>query len=212
MAEIFKTSILSTQVVYLKAAVLDEAKTVDEFNSGIEKKLELDDETLAAVKAGAFADGFAQATGQLTAQTTSLKALLHSIPKAINDNRLALAHDIADIVLVIVQQFFINQQHNVDAISQQINHVLQQLNQKQTIELVLHPHDLALLQQGKLTLDVGTSTNLRIISDEQLRLGGCLINSEHGLFDASIERQIDQLKQFLMQIKQGQLNESKIHG
>lgn len=136
-----------------------------------------------------------------------LKNVLQTIPDALNESRLALKTDIADIVLVILQQFFIHQQSSKEAIAQQITGVLAHLNDKQKIILALNPQDLILLRQGTLNIDFSQYKDLNVIADETLTLGGCRIKTEHGLFDAGLERQIDCLKHALLQIKKRQAHE-----
>lgn len=152
---------------------------------------------------GAFPDGLAQERAHLQEQTKTLTTLLQSIPQAISDERLQLSSDIADIVLLIVSKFFINQQQNKNALAQQITQILTQLNEQQHLEIALHPQDLALMQQGEINIDLRACKNLRFKADAQLRLGGCIITSEHGVFDAGIERQIDNLKHVLLQMRDG---------
>lgn len=130
-----------------------------------------------------------------------LSQLLKAIPLAVSENRLALKSEIADIVLAITQQLFVHQQQNKEALSQQITAALNQINDKQNLTLVLNSQDLALLQQGELKIDLSQCKDIGLQADENLQLGGCLIRSEHGFFDASIERQIDRLKQVLLQIR-----------
>lgn len=142
-----------------------------------------------------------QATNQVNELVEQLKPLLQTIPAALNKSRRELKTEIADIVLAITQQFFIHQQQNKEAIAQQISATLNHLNDKQAITLALNPQDLTLLQKGELAIDFSQCKDLRITADESLSLGGCRIKTEHGIFDASIERQIDGLKQALLQIK-----------
>jgi flagellar assembly protein FliH len=113
--------------------------------------------------------------------------------------------EIADIILLIVQRFFIERQKNKEEIVRQITHTLAQLNQKQNIELHLHPSDIDLLHQSEFNINLKPYKNMRIIPDETLLLGGCIIRSEHGVFNASIERQIDNLKHALLKIKNNDL-------
>lgn len=213
MAEIFKAVIVSDEVVCLNRPEICIPDVVSE------SSIALSDFELAeireksreeAYKAGfqqGLADGLNQAELQSNEIKSKLQTLLDALPEAISANRQQLSAEIADIVLTIVSQFFINQQHNKDAINQQITQILTQLNNKQNIELSLHPKDVALLQQGQIKIDVTQCKSLRLIADGRLRLGGCLIKSEHGVFDAGIERQVDNLKQVLLHIKQGMSNE-----
>lgn len=145
-----------------------------------------------------LAKGMMQAHQQLQSQIDCLSTLLKNMPTAVEENRLALSSEISDIVLSIVQRFFMHQHLNKEAIAHQISHTLSHLNQKHQLELRLHPHDLALLQQGEIKMDLSLYPAIRITSDETLNLGGCIIRTEHGLFNASIERQIDDLKKALL--------------
>jgi flagellar assembly protein FliH len=137
-----------------------------------------------------------------------LEGLLFSIPDVISQSRLALQSEIADMVWLIIQPFFIEKTANRQAIELQINQILSQINSKQTVELCLHPNDIAALQNGDIRIDAAHLNGLKIKSDESLTLGGCLIKTEHGVFNASIEKQVDKLKEVLLHIKQGRPYES----
>lgn len=137
-----------------------------------------------------------------------LEALLTSLPETINQSRLGLQTEIADILWMIIQPFFIEKSANRQAIELQINQILSQINSSQAVELCLHPNDIAALQSGDIRLDATHLNGLKIKSDESLTLGGCLIKTEHGVFDASIEKQVDKLKDILLHIKQGKPYES----
>ena len=213
MAQIYKSVIISEDVVHLNlnsiASVIVSPETMTEAielttiteEELIQIKALARDEGYTSGHSQGLSDGIEQANALITEPMKTLNALLQNIPTAISENRRQLSTDIADIVLSITQQLFIHQQHNQDTIAQQISWAIEQLNDKQNIELSLHPHDVALLQQGKINIDLQHCKNLRVIPDESLRLGGCIIRSEHGVFDAGIERQIDNLKQVLLQMK-----------
>lgn len=210
MAKLFKSVTLSDEVVYLKPAIVDVTATPemtikpDAVSEQAQCAEQIKEEAYQEGFNQGMAQGIEQASNNMSQQIALLQELLASIPAAINENRQQLSDEVADIVLVIIKQYFINQQTNKEAIAAQINHTIAQLNSKQNIELLLHPQDLAMLKTGTLHLDLQQCNNLRIVPNEQLRLGGCQVRSEHGLFDAGIERQIDNLKQVLLQIKQGE--------
>lgn len=139
-----------------------------------------------------------------------LAALIQAIPTAIAHNRLALNKDIADIVALITKNYFISQAEQPAALEQQINHILEQINSQQRIELYLHSQDIKQLKSGAINLTAHHINGLKIKQDDSLLLGGCIVKTEHGLFDASIEKQIDKLKELLIGIRQGGLYASTI--
>lgn len=211
MAEIFKQISFSEEYCYLglckQAPQAEEiAITCESFSAEAKQWQEkAREEGYRLGFAQGMADALAKTEQQTAAQVNELvqqlNQLLQAIPAALHESRRELKTEIADIVLIIAQQFFIHQQQNKEAIAQQISATLNHLNDKQAITLALNPQDLALLQKGELTVDFSQCKDLRITADESLRLGGCRIKTEHGIFDASIERQIDCLKQTLLQIK-----------
>lgn len=140
---------------------------------------------------------------QMNGLKKQLDDVLLSIPQAIAQSRLELHAEIADILWLIIQRFFVEQQSNRKAIELQINQILLQINSKQTVELCLHPQEITALQHGDIQLNASHINGLQIKSDESLRLGGCVIKTEHGVFDASLEKQIDKLKEALLHMKQG---------
>lgn len=201
MAKLFKSVLRCEELIYLNAPteplVIAPETTRDEAPEAL----------LQAKFAQGLSEGIKQAELEMAEERRHLSDLLKAIPIAISENLLQQADEIAHVVMHIAHQLFINQQHSKEAIAQQVNDTLAQLNNKNNIELALHPQDLALLQQGLLKIDLNDCTNLRVLSDEGLRLGGCRIKSEHGVFDASIERQIDNLKEALLKLKQGDRRE-----
>lgn len=211
MANIFRNIQISEEIVYIGVPLSDpaspeESEPLPSENGGVPPANETDrlaeDEITwqSGYSQGLF-DGALQERAVLNEQINTLNSLLQSIPQAINNNRQQLSTDIADIVLLIVSKFFIHQQQNKEAITQQIDQVILQLNNKQNLEITLHPHDLALIQQNEIQVNLQDCKNVRLKADENLRLGGCIVNSEHGVFDAGIERQIDNLKQVLLRMK-----------
>ncbi len=199
MANIFRKVTISHETVSLKA-IPDIELTLQPVS--IEEP-QNSEQARSEGYAQGFSEGVTQELNRLIEKEKRLDSLLQSIPTAINKNRLLLSTEIADIVLLITQQLFINQQQNKETLVHQITQIIDQLNEKQAIEIALHPNDLPLLQH----VDLRQCKNMRILADESLRLGGCIVRSEHGVFDAGIERQIDNLKRVLLQMKQGEVCE-----
>lgn len=199
MAKLFKNAIISEEVVFLNQPIQEHVEPIEDHIQQLQE-LQLKETYDQGYLSGKAEERqlIEEELGQLKQQ---LSEALISIPQAVAQNRLALSDEIAEIVLMITQQFFIENQHNTEALSQQINQILSQLNNKQTVELCLHPQEITALQNGIIQLDAAHLNGLKIKSDESLALGGYRIKTSHGLFDASIEKQIDKLKEVLLQLK-----------
>ena len=210
MAKLLKQVLVSTEYVVLGNAQPIEADHKPLAPSSNQPLL--DECQLQAMREEAYQQGYLlakeEAKTALEQQLLSLKQQLEesllAIPKAVAHHRLLLKQEIADIVLLITQQFFIAKHRDHQGLELQINQILQQLNDQQTVELWIHPQEIALLQQGKIKLDATHLNGLKIKSDESLSLGGYRLKTEHGIFDASLEKQIDKLKELLLKIRQSE--------
>lgn len=149
-----------------------------------------------------FTEGQQQAMEQTHTLKQTLEALLKSIPDAIVQNRLALKEEIADIVCIIIQQLFLQQPPDPGMLQKKINTLLTELNHQQTIKIHLHPDDIDLLQNGTIQLHAHPLHHLEIVAQTTLLAGGCIIHSEHGMLDASLESQIQRFQEILIQIRQ----------
>jgi len=202
MAKIFKNSDISGEALILGHQI---PGIVPESSKKIQQQNE---EPLENIRQEAYRQGYlsakkeAEITQQELAQLKQqVEEVLCSIPKAIKQNRLELAREIADIILLITQQLFIQHQADANALAQQINRILTQLNNQQTITLYLHPQEINALHKANIQLEHAHFNELQIKGDTSLALGGFVIKTSHGIFDASIEKQIDKLKDVLLQIK-----------
>ncbi|MDR3501310.1 MAG: FliH/SctL family protein [Legionella sp.] len=204
MATLYKNVLVSEEEIYLS----QEAPEITE--EIISATPTVDDAQWEQIRQEAYEQGYlAGATEERTRleqensqRQQQLTQMIASLPQAMAQNRLDLANEIADIVLLISKQFFVENSNNQHALSQQINHILTQLNDKQSVELCLHPQDIAALQNGTMQLSAAHLNGLKIKTDESLALGGYVLKTSHGVFDASIEKQIDKLKEVLLQLKQ----------
>lgn len=151
-----------------------------------------------------FDEGFqagAQATqNALNDQINMIETLIQSIPDALLRAQDKMKDEMTNIVLMITQQFFVEQHHH-GSIAQLVTNTLKHIHDQQNIQLALHPQDISRLQQDSLSIDLSRCNNLKIVPDESLTLGGCVIHNDHGVFNASIERQIDNLKTMLLDMR-----------
>lgn len=202
MAQIFKKEcVLKEDYIHSISEALPEA---------IDEAPALSEAALEAIAEEAYQRGFdagktqriEQAEEELSLLMHSLKALLASIKAEIDAHYLALGADIAPIMLVVMQAYLGDHLLAPEALQHHINQILKQINQQQQIELCLHPQDVIALHSGRIKINAQHIKGISIKSDDSLSLGGCVIKTDHGLFDASLDKQIDRLKDYLRQLKQ----------
>jgi flagellar assembly protein FliH len=171
------------------------------------------EEELYALKEEAYQQGYLQ--GQEDATTLAhqqmgtlkeqLEQLLCSIPQALEQQRFDLHTELAAITVLILQSYFAEQVIDKNVLETKINLLLGQINSQQLIELYLHANDIKALQNGEIKLSA-IKNQITIKSDEALALGGFIIKTQHGIFDASLEKQINKLKDYLISMKSQELS------
>jgi len=153
-------------------------------------------------KAQGLQQGIQQTEKALQPLKDTLQNLLENIPETLEKSRMQLQKDIADIVLTIVEQLFLQETPPRHLLEKQINTLLIELNHQQNLTIHLHPDDLMRLQQGDIQLQTSPLQKISILPDKSLLTGGCLIQTEHGLFDLSLEKRLQRLQVILSQIQQ----------
>ncbi len=209
MAKILKNVVISSEVMHINnTAPTLHVNSKIEPEPIVESMLNL--EEVEVLKNEVYQEGYrlgkeegkAIVEQQMLQLKQQIETTLAAIPQTIEQHRLALSQEIADIVLHITQQFFVEKESNPQILEQQINQLLKQLNGKQSIELYLHPKEIELLQDGLIQLHTPHLNGLKIKANDSLVLGGYVIKTEHGIFDAGIEKQIERLKELLIQLRQ----------
>ncbi|WP_298627861.1 FliH/SctL family protein [uncultured Legionella sp.] len=207
MAKIIKKALISSETITIGTLMPVSNTTDNELHTT--KNTQRNETSLEDLRTQAYQQGFeagiregqTRIEQQVERSKHDLEKLLLSVPQAIAQCRMELNREIADIVLIISQEYFVEQQRTPEALQAQINQILNQINNEQSIELCLHPEEIKLVQKANIQLNASHLNSLKIKADDNLALGGCLIKTEHGIFDTSIETRIDRLKEYLIEIR-----------
>lgn len=109
-----------------------------------------------------------------------------------------------DMVSQLLSHFFIQPTLQKTNIEHSVNQAVEQLDTQTKVTVKISKLDYQLLQQRKI--DLTTKDNISYIPSDEVLIGGCLIESEQGIFDGRLENQIDKLKQVLLHYKQQAVN------
>lgn len=201
MAKIFKQITNHTQEHHLLYQEVGTIEEPDTNRSAVD---------IEAIRQLAYEQGYQAGTEaldhleeqELSELKQQLERSLAAIPHLIETQRNNSRDEIAHIVLHLCQQFFIGQEQDPHCLEMELNQLLTQINSQQAIELFLHPKEINQLQMGGINLETKHLNGLKIKSDESLHLGGYVLKTEHGFFDANIEKKMDKLKHYLMELRQ----------
>ncbi|GIX25710.1 MULTISPECIES: flagellar assembly protein FliH [Caldimonas] len=130
-------------------------------------------------------DGFKQSyatqvTAQVAAVAASFRAQLDAMEQQLAQG---LSRVAVEIARQVVRSELSTRPELIQAVAQEALNAL--VHSARHIRVRLHPDDYQFLtQQGQLDLD---SRGARLVSDPDIRRGGCIVESDIGLIDASLE-------------------------
>jgi flagellar assembly protein FliH len=86
-----------------------------------------------------------------------------------------------------------------------VQQVLSRATQEEGVVVRLHPGDCAALRNGGKGLFPGKNGRgkVELVADEEVSLGGCILETSGGSLDARIETQIERLRDSLLKVRQG---------
>ena len=138
-------------------------------------------------------EGLAQVTELLVKARTEYEQMLRSASK----DMLELAFKISE--KIIGKQLELDKSVIMDIVAQ----ALQTVRQSKQIILRVNPEDAKALKAGKDTLIemLGHGRVIDVMEDKKVEKGGCIIESEVGVVDAQLHKQLERLKKVLMEKK-----------
>lgn len=140
-----------------------------------------------------YQDGYQDGLGQYTEQTT--KALLE-----LQRKEAQLEPEFIKLVRVCVERILGQElKLDPDAIIAIVRNALQDARQQREIIVRAHPDDVESLKnkQGRLLEMLARANSIEIRADNAIRRGGCIVVTELGTIDASLDRQLTALENAL---------------
>lgn len=144
-----------------------------------------------------YQEGLAAAQQEMTAKLQAVDALMASLssPLAQMDNQ--IARELIQLSVKLAETI-IHQQvgHQPELVEKQVAEALATLSSKSSdIKLRLHPEDARILKESRpaASADDSESTEYRIVADDSLHRGGCILQTATTLVDATIEKQLRDL-------------------
>lgn len=195
-------NIIKNYVISLESTQLDYSKTQENILKPLETELaeKLQEEYQRGYSAG-MASAQIEKDEAYILLRQKLETMIQSITTKISEYSSHLHDEIADIVLHVFSYFLLGHLPKREQVLQEINHLLSKLQQQQEVDLVMHPQDIVFLQEQANSLSFIKTKKLNIRADTNLIPGDFLIQTQHGLFDGSLESRLSRLKETLIEIK-----------
>jgi flagellar assembly protein FliH len=122
------------------------------------------------------------------------------------EGELAGAEDlIVGLVFEAVCKILAKETVNRDAIRAMVQQILDRASREEAVRVRLHPQDCELLGEAagpEFTRD-GGRMRVELVPDEEIVLGGCIVEAGRGCLDARIETQLQGLRDTVMRVRNG---------
>ncbi len=147
--------------------------------------------------------------GRLAAETEYRRQLetLRALIESVQTGRARYVQDIADdageIVFAVVTKMLGEGYASKQAVTAAVREAIRQYKERGRLTIRVAPQDLELLQAKRREWLDGTGAGeVDLIADEQVQLGGCVLEGASGNLDARLETQLERLKQVLVAARQ----------
>lgn len=148
-----------------------------------------------ARKAG-HAEGVKQGLQEVKQKANKLQAVINFLQQPLDDMDEAVEHQLTELAMLLAKQL-LKKEGSVD--HQHIQNLLHESLQflplkSRDIRVRLNPADIELLKLGELNLE---EQSWKCVADASVRAGGCVIESDQSVVDATVENRITQLMEQL---------------
>lgn len=154
---------------------------------------------LAHLEQEAYEKGFAQGQkdgeelGRRQYETLAnrLKEILKSLDEAVSEHVLTLEPQLFSLLKVMVEKLVLKEvSTSPEVIKTCLREALGHVVEQTQVKIHLHPDDVEFLEEvlGELREEFARIRDFEILSDPNLSRGGCLLETEFGLIDATLDR------------------------
>lgn len=148
------------------------------------------EEAAEQTRQNGYNEGYQEGLAAYTQQTT--KAILQ-----LQQRETAIEGEFIKLVRVCVEKILGQEiKLNPDAVAGMVRMTLQDARQQREIIVRVHPEDVEYLNKNKRKLleVLARANTIEIREDATIARGGCIVLTELGMIDASLERQLDAIQ------------------
>ena len=179
---------------------------IEELEKEVERLNEVISEQIGSVKEKAFKEGFELGINsgkeQVEAKLNQLSGMLAGIDdetRRLLDNQ---EDSIVEVVYAAVCKLIGNELSNKELALENVRRAIRQIRVLENLVIRVSPTDYELLHENEnAILQSGLPDSFRLIEDDQVKLGGCIIETGAGSIDQRLEVQLQILKDTLLSVR-----------
>jgi len=143
-------------------------------------------------------EGRTQGRAELDKALDELNEFCNNIIKQRQEVIQQLEPDIVQLVFNIAQKVIHDEVSNGEAIRKLIKAILKQASDEDKLLVKVNPDDLEDVKKYTENLTVlNKFSDFRVIEDESIQRGGCIVETSYGYIDAQIDMQMEKIKEVL---------------
>jgi flagellar biosynthesis/type III secretory pathway protein FliH len=150
------------------------------------------------IKEQAYNDGLSKGLGSVTGEVARLKEQFDQLMLSRHEALSSLTDDLAPLAVEIAERLIKAElTHKGDLVLTIVKDTLLKLDRKtKTVLIKVNPHDLAMVKRNLAEHPPHhLQAELIVIDDTQVGIGGCVVETDSGMIDASFETRIEILKE-----------------
>ena len=150
------------------------------------------------IKEQAYNDGLAKGLGSVSDEVTRLKQQFEQLMLSRHEALSSLTDDLAPLAVEIAERLIKAElTHKGDLVLTIVKDTLLKLDRKtKTVLIKVNPHDLAMVKRHLAEHPPHhLQAELIVIDDTHVGIGGCVVETDSGMIDASFETRIEILKE-----------------
>lgn len=112
-----------------------------------------------------------------------------------------LKRSLIDLSIIVAEQIIKREvDKNDDFIIHQIQNIINELDNEIIYKIILNPKDISILEESKSQLIDNASKieNVKIVANDEVEQGFCIIETNIGEFDARLKSQLEKLRQAMI--------------
>jgi flagellar assembly protein FliH len=150
--------------------------------------------------------GLQQAQAMVEVQSRQLLTTLRDVIESVRDAREQYVADIGDEAVEVVFAATVRVLGDAfadhDMVVAAVQEALRRSRERRRLVVRVAPRDFAVINSYRDALFEGaTASELEVVADEQVKLGGCLLEGASGDLDARLETQLQRLRETLMRVR-----------
>jgi flagellar assembly protein FliH len=160
---------------------------------------ELQEQTLDNARERGQMEGRVAVEAQSAQLLSSLGEVIESARKAREQYVQEIADEAVEIVYTAVVRILGQAFEHREAVVAAVQQAIRSSKERRRLVVRVAPRDFALINKYRSALFEGATTSeLDVLADEQVKLGGCVLEGASGDLDARLETQLERLRETLL--------------